>query len=136
MGFNAGDTEPLDYDFTTLKSKVTGLENSKGTVPEPSIDAVQTFFNEMAINSRETGDKIDALSKGLPDDAPLTHENSEAMREIVDESHQERCRLLAALCSNQPSYDELILLPHRIYRGFEDWLVAAMRPEAERAATT
>lgn len=133
MGFNAGEVlEPLDYDFSAFGGPV-------GTVPEPSTGDVRGYFKAMKDMAKEARKYKDIEAK-LGDVDDLTDEELADRMATLDEAEEgvnELQRLqkeaLAGLCSNQPSFDELDRLPHRVFQAFNTWLVGEIAPKKDRS---
>jgi len=149
--FNAASVlEALDYDFTDLAgppNNIAGLAEAKGTIPEPTERQVRQFLQssarEMQRIQRQARKAVaDAEAKngeGEPaeaaaDDAGLAVLADVDMR-AADATRRRDAEILAKLCSGQPSAEILMLLPHRIYKAFSEWLLKeVLDPEAVTGA--
>lgn len=119
--------EDLEYDFT----KYGG---GAGVIPEPSTGAVNQFFAQMRILLNE--------AKGLMPNAEQNEEMSpEEMAETLEgmddtmakaaEFQGRSAAAISALCSGEPSTEDLEKLPLRVSREFTKWLVRQINPKAE-----
>lgn len=137
MGFNAGEIlEPLDYDFSKYDGPV-------GTVPEPSSGAVKGYFRAMKNLAKEAR-KFKDIEKALGDEEEIDSLPDEELAErmsMLDEAEEgvdmlqkQQKEALAALCSNQPSFDELDRLPHRVFQAFNKWLIGEINPKKDSPA--
>ena len=119
-GFNAANiVEPLDYDFTAIK----GLENVKGTIPEPTSLQVQTFLTA----SRKEADR-NQRDLGITGDAEdMTKEQILAVLDKASPSRTQAAKkreaeIFSDLCSGTPTAGQLLELPHRIMIEFAKWV--------------
>ena len=146
MGFDSGSVvEPLDFDL----SKHGG---PKGTVPEPSDRLVFRFtaqFRKVVLASISEAEKI-AVEQDVPedDDARKERLSKFSLRDalgILDTADNETlkmlsdkmCGMVAEVCSNTPSEEQLVALPWRIKAAFFGWVVGELLvPEGSAAVTT
>lgn len=142
MGFNAADAvEPLGWDFTKFGG-------TAGDTPEPSIDQIGEFWKGYGAYMRAQRDRIQKYTDRLTEiekiqDASKRQEalaeaeaEYEAMQAgVVEERRKQRAEIFSALCSNQPSYDEIFALPGRILDAYESYLLDEMSPKGSRADT-
>lgn len=142
MGFDAGKAViALDYDFSTVKvadeSAAEILKEAKGTIPEPSQDALEAFqerlrsrivdggLEEIAAlgDDPSTADVVSAIS-GLPEGAL-----GEMMNDTLD--------AVADLCAGSPTREQINVLPARIRLAFIGWLTESLvGPTQPTPATT
>jgi|1185.fasta_scaffold544084_2 tRNA(Met) C34 N-acetyltransferase TmcA len=138
MAFDAADqVEPLDYNFDTIAQLYPGkypiLEGVKGTIPEPSDDAVQHLQHQLT-----------AATKGLiPDDVDRDDRAAlaRAMRDLPEETFKlaegKVTSALAELCAGSPTREQIEALPFRLRRKFLAWVQRElMDPESSTAATS
>jgi hypothetical protein len=98
--FSAKSAAPaLDYDFNPHVK-------AKGTVPEPSQEAVEQF-QEVILAILPDGDLDKLQNLSLAEGKAATLKFKEA---------------LADLCAGSPSREELDALPHRVLVAFSGWL--------------
>lgn len=144
MGFNASsDVEPIGYDFSTCGGPT-------GTTPEPSDEQMAEFWTAYAhfirINRERVdqwGDRIDAIDAepGLSEadkkdrKRQVEIEYEEAQVEIAAERKRARCEMMARVCSDRPSFDELAALPSRVLNGFEAYLLGELSPKGSNSGT-
>jgi hypothetical protein len=117
----------LAYDFTGIG--VAELDGIKGVTPEPTQEQVRT--------------KDVALRKllGLDDEAE-GEEITDAVAEKVSamekrtETDLELVRIYADCCSQQPSTEQMLALPHRILAAYLGYLAGELNtPTAGSSAT-
>jgi hypothetical protein len=123
--FNAGtEVEPIQYDFTFCDA-------GKGTVPEPSEDQLEAWTRGVA----ELG--LAALAAAGGDDGEQMSTREWLARQVeippgsLRQDAEKAAQVYAAVCSNQPSADDLMKLPIRYRTAFYGWLSGQFR----RAAT-
>lgn len=102
-GFKAGDASPkLDYDFAPFTT-------AKGTVPEPSQNAMKQFNKAaVALTGGKTKEEL----------AKLPLEDQEALGDAMKP-------LIADLCNGSPTLDQLEELPFRPLVAFNAWLMGS-----------
>jgi hypothetical protein len=126
-GFTAATAvEPLDYDFTGF---VEGPE-AKGTVPEPSQQAMAGYRKAVLAVVREYKDVQDI------DPEQLSDEEMDKISDRADELEKKMDALTARLCKNTPSVEILAQLPWRHKVLFSRWLQEQFNPGKLMAATT
>lgn len=126
-GFNAASAvEPLDYDFTGF---VEG-DLAKGTVPEPSQQAMAGYRKAVLGVIREYKDVQDVDPEKLDD------EDLDKISDRADELEKRMDELTARLCKNTPSVEVLAQLPWRHKVLFSRWLQEQFNPGKLTAATT
>jgi len=129
MGFKAAEVaETLDYDFSPFC-------DAKGEIPEPSAEQVNTFNARYVALLAALGRYQTNRQRRAAD--PTTEESEERtlMQELdameVDSQElspemtridTEQRQLVADVCSNKPSFEELQQLPSRQFRAFLAWL--------------
>lgn len=142
MGFVAKDTvEPLDFDFRPHLD-VTG------TVPEPSSAQVDAYWHAMGTLAKAEQDRLRADAKaeaerlaedGDGDDgldrATIADTLANMDPERLKAQRAEIIKALGALCSGQPSTEQLDKLPHRVLQAFSGWLLGELSPEVLAAAS-
>lgn len=131
MGFDSAKAvSPLDFDFTAHGGP-------KGTIPEPTQEALDAFY--------ERGRAIIA-GAGIEDIARLSDDSSEAeiigvLAKLDMESFQSLQGDLAVavgeLCQGTPSTEEIQALPVRVRQAFIGWVFGEIAdPTFARAATS
>jgi hypothetical protein len=129
-GFNAGAlVEPLDYDFKPF------CEIS-GTVPEPTDKQIDAFLTKIKSIMEDANKQI---SGNLSEDNP--EEFLEALTsldpKVVTGTIREMARAYAALCSNNPTFEDLMRAPMRVRILFFRWVQQEVfSPEAKTGAGT
>lgn len=106
--FHAKDYGTVQYNFHPDAPVI------KGTIPDPSDDMLQEYYKEMREMFRESG--ID----DLPSEAEI-RANRDKLDELMDkierfdriETHHRLLEIIAKLCQNQPSVDDMMQLPYR-----------------------
>lgn len=128
--------EPLDYDFGLY------IPGCKGVIPEPSVKQLDDFtsnYAELFSNLRKTEESRrslqDEVIKALAGDEvlPTSAEVLEKWRaekgtfgELARTIDAELVGLVAEVCSQTPSEDQIKQLPHRIRQAFTQWIVREM----------
>jgi hypothetical protein len=127
MAFNAATVvEKMDWDFTAFGGE-------KGTIPEPSQDAVEAYQKEVTEAVKDI--------QGLPGaQSDFTMEELNALMSSMGEVDFHKIAsdvkdAIAKLCQNQPSREQLDLLPYRIFQAFQQWLQAELSPESSSVGT-
>jgi hypothetical protein len=112
--------------------KYPALEGVKGTVPEPSDEAVQEFQRRLTAASRDV----------LPDDLDLDDRVAvaRAMRDLPEGTFRKIDQAIidavAELTDGDPTREQIAALPFRLRRRFVTWLQRElMDPESSTAAT-
>lgn len=124
-GFDAAAAvEPMDWNF----EKFGG---GSGTVPEPSNDEMKRFQRDFARVMRE-GAKLD-----MSDDAAKKMDETEfeAYQMKAEDIGKQLDTVIADLCKNSPSAEQVGRLPFRVKTAFSQWLMKQFNPEAEAAGT-
>jgi hypothetical protein len=137
MGFDAANVvEPLDWDFTKF-----GDKDDKGTVPEPTDRAIETFFKDVAKATKEVLKDLGMPEREIGSDADAASRMIETIAEISPDTpittkmFDALFRATARLCSNQPSLTQLKKLPLRVRIAFVTWLMGELNPEPVGAAS-
>jgi hypothetical protein len=126
-GFDAGNVvEPLDYSLRPHVDKA-------GTIREPNDRQIADYlagYQQMIRDYR--GQLPDELvAGGNPDIGAVLDAATELDTELVLKLNAEVAALVAALCSNDPSKDDILGLPPRIRGMFCAWVQKeVMSPEA------
>jgi hypothetical protein len=126
-GFDAASVvEPLDYSLRPHVDKA-------GTIREPNDRQIADYlagYQRMVKDYR--GQLPDALvAGGSPDIGAVLDATAELDTEVVLRLNTEVAALVAALCSNDPSRDDILGLPPRIRAMFCAWVQKeVMSPEA------
>jgi hypothetical protein len=128
-GFSAETVvEPLDYDFRTKADR----DAIHGTVTEPTDRQIAGYMAGIKKLVKDyEGQLPEGLVTGGADAASLTDAAEELDPEVVVRLHGDVAELFAALCSGEPSKDDILRLPPRIRAHFYGWLQReVMNPEA------
>ena len=128
-GFNAETVvEALDYDFRT-KADPDAIH---GVVREPTDKQIAAYLSGVKKLVRDfRGQLPDAMLAGSTDVAAMLDAVEELDDEITVRFNEEMAGLASALCSGEPSTDDIIRLPPRIRAMFLAWLQReVMSPEA------
>lgn len=147
--FNAGTVlESLDYDFTDMAGEpnlIEGLAQAKGTIKEPTRLQFQQFMRDSARehqrliaeaqkDAEADGDGSGSEEKGdSPADelAAISAGMARADMRKAETARKNDAAMLSKLCSGNPSTEILLLLPHRVYIAFSQWLYKELSdPEA------
>lgn len=122
--FNAqGAVEALEYDFRPHV-------DAHGVIPEPSTGQIQAYFD----GARDLAKGVQGL-RSQATAAEAGDLSEEQMAEIVEqienldiaEYMDQIVHLVAALCSNEPSAEQIFALPFRIRQAFVKWVGAQFR---------
>jgi hypothetical protein len=128
-GFSAETVvEPLDYDFRTKADR----DAIHGTVREPNDRQIADYLAGIKKLVKAYEGKLPAgMVTGTADAASLTDAAQELDPEIVIGLHGDVAGLFAALCSGEPSRDDILRLAPRVRAHFYGWLQReVMNPEA------
>jgi hypothetical protein len=117
----------LEYNFMPYAGS--------GIIPEPSAIQIQAFRQALG---EMLGDVEDSPDKPAQDDPTLFAKRlSEYLNQDTTETDEKSLHLVADVCSNQPSFDELHALPYRARQAFLGWVVGMLLvPEGVRLATS
>ena len=130
-GFDAGAlVEPLDYNFKPYCPEISG------TVPEPSDKQIETFLAKLkSIMTAASKDLGGTVSEDDPDqflEALTSLDPKMVIGTLRDMAHA-----YAALCSNKPSFTELMQAPMRVRILFFRWVQQEIfSPEVRTGAGT
>lgn len=143
--FDAGEAlgGPLTYDFTSVDSNKGGGVKclGNGTIPEPSIDALESFDKLWAqvIAAQAASDAADAEAAS---DVPTTGAEKPFELRLTKllvgspEVREKAAIAWAALCQNSPSVAEITELPPRIFAAFGLFLLKEIvNPKGLTSAT-
>lgn len=127
--FKASDAlEPLEYDFKPYA-------DAKGTVPEPTDDQVARFYADQARNLESALGEERLADVDMEDPVAvgrllqsLNADDYGAMYDQLLDTH-------AAVCSDQPTREEVAALPFRLRRAWYGMVQGWLRPESSRPAT-
>lgn len=128
-GFNASTAvEALDYDFRPFVE-------AHGVVPEPSTDQI-TVYRKAIMDMFE-----EMIPEGLDDENQKTvdmiHKVVQFLGSDRSEEQEKILHVLADVCSDKPSYDELSALPYRHQQAFAGWVSGIfLLPSMPTPATT
>ena len=125
-GFDAGNVvEPLDY---TLKPHV----DKSGTVKEPTDQQIAAYLAGVQKLVRDFRGKLpDAMIAGGGDVGAMLTAVEDMDPEVAVKFNEELAALAAALCSGEPSQEDILAVPPRIRGKFMVWLQGeVMNPEA------
>jgi hypothetical protein len=150
-GFDAASVvEPLDYAFDSCKGNHEGscwrgseteprpakctvfVPGCHGVVAEPDDRQIARYMAGLKKLAKDYEGRLpDSVVTGDPDAAKLTEAAAELDPEVVVELHGDVATLFAALCSNEPSREDILKVPPRIRAFFYQWLAGeVMSPEA------
>jgi ATP phosphoribosyltransferase len=125
--FNAATAvESLEYDFTAYGGEA-------GLIPEPSTDQIDQFFTDLRnIVKQVQGLKAQAESAKSGE---MTQEQMDEVLAAMDDVsikkfQTEMTEAVSALCSNQPSVEQITKLPYRVLQAFIQWVSGEFRPKA------
>jgi len=129
-GFDAGAlVEPLDYDFKPFCPEI------KGTVPEPTDKQIEAFLDKIKSIMEGANKDIGGLSEDNPDE--FLEALSSLDPKVVTKTIADMARAYAALCSNKPSYTDLMKAPMRVRILFFRWVQQEIfSPEVRTGAGT
>jgi hypothetical protein len=150
-GFNAGTVvEALDYAFDSCKGEHEGscwrgseaeprpakctvfVPGCHGAIAEPTDRQIAVYQAGLRNLAKEYEGKLPAsMLAGDASAAALTEAAMAVDPEIVIELHGDIAALFAALCSDEPSREDILKVPPRIRAFFYQWLAGeVMSPEA------
>lgn len=137
MGYQAKEKiTNLDYDFNPYAAV-------KGVTPEPSPDQIKTYwlaFQAMVRRNRnELVEWDQRLNQLDPDDRAGRNALDEEYAAWQDQASDERLvlrrKMLAAVCSDQPSVEDLEKLPGRVFDDFEGYMQEELTPKGSTNAS-
>lgn len=139
MGFNATTAvEPLDFDFTTLANCPDILADAKGTIPEPSMEAMNRFrsgfFGMLDLIKKVTQQemtKAKLAEDTAKHEAASVNELVDAWHERLDDSSTHQSKIVTdamtewmlIVCAPVLTGEQLLALPVRVRTAFMGWLV-------------
>ena len=127
-----------------LSEEVSSLEYNfepyagKGTIPEPSSFQITSFRKGLAqmVEFSARGEDMDIDVEKMPP-SEYAKRLSGLLREDTSEQDEKVLQMMADVCSNTPSYDDLCALPFRARQAFLGWIMGALIiPEVPRPATS
>jgi hypothetical protein len=128
-GFNAADAvDPFEYNFAPYA-------DAKGTIPEPSDGQVNAFYAGLGAALKEGLGEDRVRDVDLTDRAALAKLQAELTVDDMNKVSDAYLNLYAAVCSNEPSRDDLEALPYRLRAVFYGSIQGWLSPEALRPAT-
>lgn len=130
--FNAGSAvESLDYDFTDY------VPGCAGTIPEPSTEQIEAYFDrarEVAQEVMAIKGKMDKIKDADGDDNAENLSEEEVTEIVTDlesiDVHGMQAKmvdLIADLCSQQPTSEQITALPFRVRQAFIKWVGSQFR---------
>ena len=130
-GFDAGAlVEPLNYNFAPFCPDISG------TVPEPSDKQIETFLGKLK-SLMEAANKQISPDLSDVDPAGFLEALSSLDPKMVTGTIRDMARAYAALCSNKPTFEELMQAPMRVRILFFRWVQQEVfSPEAKTGAGT
>lgn len=139
--FNPDEVEALGYNFL----KFGGQE---ADIPEPTDEKMMQFWKSTLELLDVSNSGKQTIARLLTEDGPKDKERDSdeyklwsedrdnRIRELVSslgkrgvENLDRRREILAAVCSDQPSVDEMRMLPYRVFNAFEAYILGALSPE-------
>jgi hypothetical protein len=110
--FSAKSYGTVQYDFRPFSE-------IRGVIPDPSDDMIQLYHKTFKKVMKNSG------INELPSDSDIRI-NPERMQEYMDkidefdgiEIHHKILEIVAELCVNQPSVEDMMTLPYRVRVGF------------------
>lgn len=122
-GFKASEAvERLDYDFTDLQvsdpAQQEILAGAKGTIPEPSQQQLDGYFEAMRTLLSDLG--VDLADAGSPQQ--LMAAFAKLPEGALERMNEGMVQAVADLCGGQPSRDQIAALPPRVRQAFVGWL--------------
>lgn len=127
--FNAAEAvESLEFDFTAYGG-------GSGVIPEPSSGTVKAYFRSMKALAKDMK-KFKGIADQLGDVEEMSEEEIadrmgmiEEAEEGVDELQEKQRHMLADLCGNAITTDDLDRLPFRVFQAFNAWLLGEITPK-------
>ena len=128
-GFNAATVvEDLDWTFEPY------VKGAKGKIAEPNDSQISTFLREFKAIVAEVRAKVPTVAEDA-DAVDLMAALDDLDPDTIDELTGQMAGLYAALCSAEPSREQILALPPRRRGMFYGWLQQeVMSPEAAPAA--
>lgn len=128
-GFVAAEAaEPLDYDLTAY------VADCKGTIPEPSREAIRAFFHAFGVVAAQRDD-LRASDDFTPTEDRTLTDLVTARMAASDALADKELDAVVALCAGSPSRADLEALPGRMQQLFVGWLWEKFTNPQPTAAT-
>lgn len=137
MGYTP-QVDPLDYNFAP-HAEISGI------TPEPEPEQIKAYLNgSQNMWRRHSEDlakwsdrrKVLGLEPSIEELERFNTEYEAWQDESATKRLETRRKLLAMLCSNQPSEEDLATLPGRIFDDFENYMQDALTPKERSSATS
>lgn len=131
-GFDAEKkVDPLKYTFG--KGYKYKDREISGVVPEPSDEQLATWHKELAEVARSY--RADQEGVDLNDQTAVMDwmANRDPSRAV--DMEMDTARIYAEVCSEKPSFDELMAVPPRLRTAFYAWLNGELHPEGSKPGT-
>ena len=134
--FDASAISDIEYDLRGFTDENGNSIDDHGSVPEPSVNAV----NQMMKDVQKTFKELGLAEKDAPDSTSF-EEISKTMQEIDDDDtflkmNEMLKAALADLCDGKPSAESLGKLKFRPFMGFFGYVMEeVMSPEASKPDT-
>lgn len=131
-GFDAGAlVEPLDYNFKPFCPEISG------TVPEPSDKQIEAFLTRLKSIMESANKTIQGGQLSEDDPDAFLEALSSLDPKMVIGTIRDMARAYAALCTNHPSFEDLMKAPMRVRILFFRWVQQEIfSPEAKTGAGT
>lgn len=106
-GFKSSDYGTVQYDFRPDST-------IQGTIPDPSDELIQQFFKEFNEFLKENGLDDAPNEYELRSDPEKLQKELERIRSIDKVAiHHQQLKIIAKLCQDQPSVEDMMTLPYR-----------------------
>lgn len=107
--FDAEEFGSVEYDFTPYGGV-------KRPIPDPSDEMIQTYHKKVHELIREHDSEDIPSEKQLRDDPALLKRVIERTRKMIEsmDTHHRMVEIIAELCQEQPSAEEIKHLPYRV----------------------
>lgn len=126
--FDAGTAvEPLEYDFSAYNGPV-------GVTPEPS-DLAFKKFSAKQTKVMVEADKLEREMTEAEKEGRLDEQTMEDFTRRSDALGDRISKLIADLCQDQPSKEDVDKLPYRVKTAYTQHLMAQFSPEAVTSGT-
>lgn len=126
--FDAGTAvEKLEYDFRPYADVY-------GETPEPSEQAFQKFSSKQAKVMIDM-DRLEKEMAQAEKDEKLDDETVEVFQKRGREISDKMSKIIAELCQDKPSKDEVDQLPYRVKTAYIKHLMSQFSPEGETSGT-
>lgn len=123
-GFVSGvEVEAMTYDFTAHGGP-------RGTIPEPSQEQVEVFFEHVGDTSQFVTD-IERKAKKVDDDDDEAFDKfiEELPRDKIKEFQNAFAVWIAEVCSDSPNEEQVRALPYRVFGAFLAFLARELGPK-------